>query len=140
MKIFHLLHKQTHIAATTFDFKDIEDNSILFMRIYKSSPWHDAWAKMEEGDKFGLDQLIKLQSNISYPHRPDIAANTIIEEIKSYQFAPEGSTSETVNSIIDEIGKLKVVEFKDHVSSIPDSQGDDIINQYDIKPTRNEGL
>lgn len=57
MKTFHLVSKQTHIAATTFDFKDYEDNSILFMRIYKESKWHDQWAALQEGDKFTLSPV-----------------------------------------------------------------------------------
>lgn len=54
MKTFHLVTKQTHIASTTFDFRDYEDNSILYMRIQKDSKWHDEWSALNEGDKFTL--------------------------------------------------------------------------------------
>lgn len=54
MKTFHLVTKQTHIASTTFDFRDYEDNSILHMRISKDSKWHNDWAALEEGGKFTL--------------------------------------------------------------------------------------
>lgn len=72
MKIFHLVSKQTHIAATTFDFKDYEDNSILFMRIYKDSKWHDQWSALQEGDKFTFDVVGK-PASVQITDRPEMS-------------------------------------------------------------------
>jgi hypothetical protein len=114
MKTFHLLNKATHIAATTFEFKDIEDNSYLFMRIYKDSKWHDAWAALNEGDKFTLDKWKPVE--IVRAEFKDHLHTLPIEDNK-------------VNSLIDKINNLKDVS--------PVNYGDDIINQYDIKPAPN---
>jgi len=115
MKIFHLVTKQSHIAATTFDFKDYEDNSILFMRIYKESKWHDAWAALEVGGKFTFQH----GEPVTYSERGNIKAN---EAELIADFAPV--TKEEWDAI--DIGK--------------DQSPSDVLNELTRKPNDNAGL